>query len=95
MNNLVDEVFIHNEPSQLPVAASTALHDRRRPGRADDVSPNLIAILRGIPSPETAVPGAPADSLVEVLHDDLDAARGIGVAIAWAILFWCLVFWAW
>jgi hypothetical protein len=75
----------------LPQLDETALRvERRRPGRVENVSPELIPILRGINAP--------------ALHDDLDdmddlaPARGIVTGllisgVAWAAVIGSIFFW--
>ncbi len=73
------------------LAAPVVVNDRRRPGRRDDVSPNLTDLLR------TAGGGG----LLATLDDDntspLSASRGIKLAITLSAPIWALalVFTVW
>jgi len=69
-------------PSVSPPPAA----DRRRPGRAENVSPNLIALLRD----PTASEEANAD-LTDFFHDDLGPLKGIVVSVAFSAPFWALL----
>jgi hypothetical protein len=75
---------------QLDETADALRVERRRPGRVENVSPELIPILRGINAP--------------ALHDDLDdmddlaPARGIVTGllisgVAWAAVIGSIFFW--
>jgi hypothetical protein len=64
--------------------------DRRRPGRQDDVSPDLIPLLRG------TLPYTKDEA--EEDHDPLAACRGVVIwaltsAVAWAIVLAATVLW--
>jgi hypothetical protein len=79
------DIEIPTSPSQ---AAETPLRiERRRPGRLENVSPELIPILRSNrPLPE--FPGQPD---VPDHTDDLSSARGVLVGMAISIPIWCLI----
>lgn len=68
-------------PAEAPVSPDTALSagqvgERRRPARLENVSPELIPLLRGHAPPQGHG------------HDDLAAARGIAFSIALGGLIW-------
>ena len=71
----------------------TVLHDRRRPGRDTDVSPELIPLLRGTVNIDAA-------RILEALEKEnpLLPARGIIVAVSLSLVFWLALsftLWLW
>jgi hypothetical protein len=68
------------------IAAEAARVERRRPGRIENISPELIPLLRS----EVELPPDTAD------RDpyDLAAAAGIAVALLICAPIWALFFWA-
>jgi hypothetical protein len=66
------------------VAAPVVLADRRRPGRRDDVSPELINLLRESGGGEFLSPAENDDT------SPLSASRGIKVAIMLSVPIWAL-----
>ena len=74
-------------PSVLP-DETTIVADRRRPGRSQHVSPELVPLLRG------QAPAPPADDLEEFGEaDQLDAARGLAAGALLSAPIWiCLVY---
>jgi hypothetical protein len=65
------------------VAAPSVVQDRRRPGRAQRVSPTLIPLLR-----------APVHSVDTDLDEDinpLNRARGVMIACLVSVPFWGLI----
>ena len=78
------------ELMQVIEQASTlmAIKDRRRPGRSDQASPHLIALLR---NPEAANIPAPSPGEVDAPplgSDDLASARGIVVGLVLSVPLW-------
>ena len=81
------------EPMQVIEQASTpaATKDRRRPGRNDQASPHLIALLR---NPETANISTPLPGTVDAPPlggDDLAPARGIIVGLVLSVPLWASI----
>ena len=69
--------------------------DRRRPGRREDVAPDLIPLLR-YRAPDGVQDLEAPDLSVPTLHtrefvDDLSTARGIVTGIFIALLFWTML----
>jgi hypothetical protein len=60
--------------------------DRRRPGRVEYTNPHLIQILRALPDKKEG-------DLVPIEYDSLASAKGIGVAILFAIPIWAGLIW--
>lgn len=79
-------VLQESGPSPAEAAIPAAPNDRRRPGRIDNINPNLLPLLRNPAPPESA----DAD-LVGLPCDDLKPAKGIVAAILIALPFWILV----
>lgn len=73
-------------PSVLP-AETTVVADRRRPGRRERISPELVPLLRG------QAPAPPADDdLVEFGEpDQLDAARGLAAGVLLSAPVWICI----
>lgn len=72
--------------SSAPSAETTVVADRRRPGRLEQVSSELVPILRGqIPDP------APAEPLQFDQPDQLAAARGLAVGVLLSAPLWICV----
>lgn len=63
------------------VTAESAATDRRRPGRRENISPELIPILR------TSEMGPLLDGEVEE-HDQLSGMRGIFAGLALSVPIW-------
>jgi hypothetical protein len=61
--------------------------DRRRPGRVERVSPELIGLLRRKPDARASRPGD------REAGDDLGSARGILTAALVGVALWGAVFW--
>ena len=69
----------------LPVTDDT-LSDRRRPGRTNNVNPELIALLRG-----TAPDGPDLLPEPDEESDQLAAARGLVVGGLLSLAFWLVI----
>jgi hypothetical protein len=72
-------------PARSRLTAETA-PDRRRSGRLEDVSPELIPLLRNPAAIEI-----PPDEPLALERDELGAAKGIVVGVLLVIPFWLLV----
>ena len=68
--------------------ASTVRVDRRRPGRTDDLSPELVRLFR---APEFLAADRDDRDSAERPSDDLDAARGIAMSLLLTAPFWLAV----
>ena len=73
-------------PSVSPPPAA----DRRRPGRAENVNPNLIALLRA-PATSAANADLTQSSHDDLGHGDLGPAKGLIVSVVFSALFWALL----
>lgn len=63
--------------------------DRRRPGRIEDASPELVALMRApARGPVGSSPGASV--VITGSTDDLQAARGVSLAVGISILIWAV-----
>ena len=74
------------------VTEAPVLRERRRPGRRDDISPELIPLLRGEVLDGLVEPGVHPD--VPLFDDDEDpmrAARGMLVGFVGGIAFWATI----
>src|SRR6185437_13990826 len=80
-------------PSATPDAPAPA--DRRRPGRPETVSPELIPLLRDPASVEVPEHDAHLHAPRNVRRDDMGPARGLAVALLLALPFWCVVIGLW
>lgn len=68
-------------------ADQPTIDERRRPGRAEKVSPHLVPLLRGLkPKEDVDPPLAYGDE--RAAGGDLAPARGIMVAVGASALFW-------
>jgi hypothetical protein len=76
------------QPSNEAEAASRLRVERRRPGRAAVVSPQLIPLLRGTTEP---LPDLPLPDLKERGDSDLAPAIGIAVSVLISVLLWAVV----
>ena len=62
--------------------------DRRRPGRRDDVRPELIPLLRGV-SPDTGAADEQCDDSDQLEDSDLRVAKGLAIGILISLFaFW-------
>ena len=75
------------EPVRAP-AASAAPTGRRRPGRPDQVSPNLVPLLRTSPMIEAVPAFEGADGPAD---DALTPARGIAVGLVLSVPLWAMI----
>jgi hypothetical protein len=85
---MVDRIVNERPPLDI-----VRLNDRRRPGRVDYQSPDLIHLLRGETHGGT-VPDRLAADLAEletgVEEDSLTAARGVGTGMLICALIWTI-----
>jgi hypothetical protein len=81
------ETEMETNPIDQPEVPETdhALKDRRRPGRSDDVSPELISLLR-----TTARIDADGSEWVEG-RDELSAARGMIAGVFLSVPLWLAI----
>lgn len=84
---------LQDSPQGIEIASwstSAGVDDRRRPNRLDQVSPNLISLLRGSASAE-----APALLFDDVdalrLDEDLAPARGLAIGLMLAAPAWAII----
>lgn len=68
--------------------ASATPKDHRRPGRPDQVSPNLVPLLRTSPVIEAVPAFEGADGPVD---DALTPARGIAVGLVLSVPLWAVI----
>ena len=76
-------------------SVSTALKTRRRPGRRDQVSPDLVPLLR---SPTTADICEPSlgEADAQFIEDNLASVKGIMFALVLSVPLWAgIVFAVW
>ena len=74
------------------VSKPNRARDRRRPGRQDDVSPELIPLLRGEVIDGLVEPGIHPDlPLFDDDEDPLQAARGVLMGLITGMAFWVSV----
>lgn len=79
---------IKPDPVRSPAAAASK--NRRRPDRSDQVSPNLIPLLRSSPMAETA-PAVSDGEDMEPIGDALAPAQGIAVGLALSVPLWAAI----
>jgi hypothetical protein len=72
-----------------PGLIQEATADRRRAGRGETVSPDLIPLLRNAASIEIPPDDVPAGDRI---RDDRGPATGIAMGLLLAIPFWCVIF---
>ena len=67
--------------------------DRRRFGRRDKVSNNLIPLLRSVAKPDALEADLAAfKNSVSIIHDDdLNVARGMANGVSISVVLWCLL----
>lgn len=78
------------QPEEHPLAEQTstpAKTTRRRPGRNEQVSPRLIALLRN-PTVSNILTDLPENQCAFASHDDLKAIRGIFFSLVLCVLLW-------
>jgi hypothetical protein len=82
-------------PPAPPVdaAISTTPNDRRRPGRIDNVSPNLIPLLRPPPAQIDQDIDEDGDRPLVVVAPRQKLRLGVAVGAVLAIPLWILVVW--
>ena len=90
MNDLIEDAEVScmtAEQTSDQLIEPKATPDRRRPGRLEHVSPELVGLLRSKPDAGAPRPGA------RELGNDLDTARGVLFAAVVGVAMWGLVFW--
>ena len=83
------------EPCPVATPDAPAAADRRRPGRPESVSPELIPLLRNAASVEIPEQDAHLDAPRDNHRDDMGPARGLAVALLIVAPFWCAVLGLW
>ncbi len=78
---------IKPDPVRAPAAAPK---DRRRPDRSDQVSPNLLPLLRSAPVTETP-PAVGGSEDMAPFDDALAPAKGIAVGLALSVPLWAAI----
>lgn len=71
--------------SAVSPAVASGISERRRPGRPESVSPELVPLLRG-----TANPPPPME-FSERPEDQLDPLRGLAVGLVISAALWALL----
>lgn len=75
--------------TETPNTKPAAVRDRRRPGRPENVSPELIPLLRASERAKLPNPDQHNDDEFDANDDDqLSASRGIAAAVAFSVPFW-------
>ncbi len=76
----------------VEISEATRPRERRRPGRRDDVSPELIPLLRGEVVDGLVEPGIhPEFPLFDDDEDPIRAARGVLVGFVGGMAFWAII----
>lgn len=88
MTPTVPPQAIQPKPARAPAIAA-APKDRRRPGRPDQVSANLVPLLRASPMIEAAAAFERADG--PGIEDALTPARGIAVGLVLSVPLWAVI----
>jgi len=83
MVRLIDPPLNAAPPAPGAVATPSAVQDRRRPGRAEDVSSALLPLLRD--------PVQCVDTDLDIDTDPLAPARGVVFGLLLSVLVWALV----
>lgn len=71
--------------SAVAPASESRTFERRRPGRPENVSPELVSLLRG-----TANPPPPLE-FSDRSEDQLDPLRGLAVGLVISAVLWALL----
>ena len=79
-----------------PVDSTGFAIERRRPGRRNDVSPRLMAMMRhpigdGVMPEDFSVDTQESEPSIRPGSDPISPARGIAVSVLLVIPLWCVV----